>query len=92
MVTLNLRDDCAARTAASFQRGMTDKRFLELEISAWLSSEERQRQLAGEVYYDGDHDAAHRKRMALNDEGKPVELKHLPNNCLVNNLYSKMVD
>ena len=30
--------------------------------------------------------------MALDDDGKPMELTHLPNNRLVNNLYSKMVD
>ena len=92
MVTLNLRDDCIFRTGTSFRRGMTDKRFLELEITAWLASKERQRQIAGEAYYDGDQAAAHRKRIALDDDGKPVVLEHLPNNCLVNNQYSKMVD
>lgn len=92
MVTLNLRDDCTARTGTNFRRGMTDKRFLELEITAWLTSKERKRQIMGEAYYDGDQAAAHRKRIALDDEGKPVVLEHLPNNCLVNNQYSKMVD
>ncbi|MDE6260676.1 MAG: phage portal protein [Oscillospiraceae bacterium] len=92
MVTLNLRDDCVARTATNFRRGMTDKRFLELEITAWLNSPERKRQLAGEMYYDGDQAVTRRKRMVLDDDGKPVELKHLPNNRLVNNQYSKMVD
>lgn len=92
MVTLNLRDDCIFRTGTSFRRGMTDKRFLELEITAWLASKERQRQIAGEAYYDGDQAAAHRKRIALDDDGKLVVLEHLPNNCLVNNQYSKMVD
>ena len=60
MVTLNLRDDCIFRTGTNFRRGMTDKRFLELEITAWLASKERQRQIAGEAYYDGDQAAAHR--------------------------------
>ena len=92
MVVLNLRDDCAARTAANFRRGMTDKRFLELEITAWLASKERLRQLEGELYYHGDQAILRRRRMVLDDDGKPVELKHLPNNCLVNNQYSKMVD
>lgn len=92
MVIFNLRDDCVARTATSFQRGMTDKRFLELEITAWLQSKERQRQLDGERYYDGDQKVAHRRRMALDDGGELVELTHLPNNRLVNNQYSKMVD
>ncbi len=92
MVVLNLRDDCAMRTATNFKRGMTDKRFLELEITAWLKSPERKRQIAGEVYYDGGHAVLGRQRKALDDDGKVVVLEHLPNNRLVNNLYSKMVD
>ena len=49
MVVLNLRGDCLARTATNFQQGMTDKRFLELEIRAWLHSPARKRQLAAEA-------------------------------------------
>lgn len=92
MVTLNLRDDCASRTATNFKRGMTDKRFLELEITEWLKSEERKRQLDGELYYDGKQAILHRKRMALDDIGNQVEVKHLPNNRIVDNQYAKMVD
>lgn len=92
MVTLNLRDDCNGRVATNFKRGMTDKRFLELEITAWLTSPERKKQLEGEAYYDGYQDVTHRERLALDEDGKPVVLKNLPNNRLVNNLYSKMVD
>jgi SPP1 family phage portal protein len=92
MVTLNLRDDCVGRVATDFRRGMTDKRFLELEITNWLQSPERKRQLQAEAYYDGDHAVTHRKRIALDDDGKAKELQHLPNNRLVNNQYSKMVD
>ena len=73
VVVLNLRDDCVARTATNFRRGMTDKRFLELEITAWLASPERKRQLTAEVYYDGQQDVLKRRRMALDDDGKPIE-------------------
>lgn len=92
MVVLNLRDDCVARAATNFRRGMTDKRFLELEITAWLGSKERKRQLAGEAYYDGDQDVTRRKRIALDDDGNIKVLEHLPNNRLVHNIYAKMVD
>lgn len=92
MVTLNLREDCVARTATNFRRGMTDKRFLELEITAWLHSPERQRQLEAEAYYDGRQVIDRRRRLALDDDGKLAELPHLPNNRLCNNLYAKMVD
>lgn len=89
MVTLNLRDDCNGRVATNFKRGMTDKRFLELEITAWLTSPERKKQLEGEAYYDGYQDVTHRERLALDEDGKPIVLKNLPNNRLVNNLYSR---
>lgn len=91
MVVLNLRD-FSVPLSTNFGRGMTDKRFLELEITEWLHSSERKKQLAGEHYYHGDQEAAHRRRLALDEDGKPIELKHLPNNRLVNNLYAKMVD
>lgn len=91
MVVLNLRD-FSVPLSTNFGRGMTDKRFLELEITEWLRSPERKKQLAGEHYYHGDQEAAHRRRLALDEDGKPIELKHLPNNRLVNNLYAKMVD
>lgn len=92
MVVLNLRDECVMRTATNFKRGMTDKRFLELEITAWLGSPERKRQLEGEGYYDGEQAVLHRKRTAIGEDGKVIPLDHLPNNRLVHNLYSKMVD
>lgn len=92
MVVLNLRDDCVGRTAAHFKPGMTDKRFLELEIREWLKSPKRRAQIAGEAYYDGSHAILDKKRTVIDEDGKPVELKYLPNNRLVNNQYSKMVD
>lgn len=92
MVVLNLRDDCAHRTATNFRRGMTDKRFLELEITAWLNSPERRRQIEAEEYYDGDQVALRRRRLALDDNGTLVELPHLPNHRMVDNQYAKMVD
>lgn len=92
MVVLNLRGDCLARTATNFQQGMTDKRFLELEIRAWLHSPARKRQLAAEAYFDGAQDVLHRRRVALDDDGHIKVLDHLPNNRLVNNIYAKMVD
>lgn len=71
---------------------MSDRRFLELEITAWLRSPERGRQLEAEAYYGGAQAALKRRRVALDDDGRPRVLEHLPNNRLVNNLYSKAVD
>ena len=92
MVTFHLREDCVARTAMNLRRGMTDRRFLELEITEWLSSKERRRQLEGEAYYDGKQAILRKKRMALDKDGELVEVKYLPNNRILNNQYAKMVD
>lgn len=92
MVNFNLRGDCIGRTDTDFRRGMTDKRFLELEITAWLRSPERKRQLAGEMYYDNQQDILAKRRMAIDDNGDPIEVRHLPNNRLISNQYAKMVD
>lgn len=89
MVTLNLRND---NIATNFKRGMTDKRFLELEITAWLASPERKQQLEGVRYYDGEQVILHRKRVTIGEDGKPTPVAHLPNNRIVDNQYSKMVD
>jgi len=92
MVELYLRETEDMRASTHFKPGMTDKRFLELEIANWLKSRERKRQLEGERYYGGGHAVLGRKRMIPGDDGKPKELKHLPNNRLVDNQYAKAVD
>ena len=71
MVVLNLRD-FSVPLSTNFGRGMTDKRFLELEITEWLRSPERKKQLAGEHYYHGDQEAAHRRRCGVGVGGKAV--------------------
>ncbi len=80
------------RMAANIVPGITDKRFLELEIQKWLASKERQRQLDGEAYYDGEHSVLKRKRTVIGEDGNLKEVANLPNNRLVDNQYAKMVD
>ena len=92
MVILNLRGDCLSRTDMNFRQGMTDKRFLELEITAWLNSPERKQQLAGELYYDNRQEVLAKRRLAIDDDGELIEVKHLPNNRIIDNQYAKLVD
>lgn len=92
MVILNLRGDCLSRTDMNFRQGMTDKRFLELEIMAWLNSPERKQQLAGELYYDNRQEVLAKRRLAIDDDGELIEVKHLPNNRIIDNQYAKLVD
>ncbi|MDR1159337.1 MAG: phage portal protein, partial [Syntrophomonadaceae bacterium] len=71
---------------------MSEKRFFELEIAKWKTSEERQEQITGEKYYRGQHDILKRRRTAIGPDGKLKEISNLPNNKLVNNQYGKIAD
>ena len=76
----------------SVEAPITEKRFLELEIARWRSSILRKWQLDGERYYRGDHDILMRKRTTIDEQGEQKEVDNLPNNCLVDNQYQKLVD
>lgn len=71
---------------------ITDKQFLELEIRRWKYSLERKLQLDGERYYNGDHDILHRKRTVIGEGGTLQEVVNLPNNRIVDNQFSKLID
>lgn len=81
-----------ARMAANIKPGINDKEFLELEIKKWLTSQERQRQIAGDAYYDGMQTILKRKRTVIGEGGELKEVENLPNNRLIDNQYAKMVD
>lgn len=71
---------------------MTLEDIIKLEISEWLTSEERNWMLIGERYYRGDSDILQRRRMAIGEGGAKVEAVNLANNKLVNNFTRKLVD
>lgn len=74
------------------EENLNNKTYLEKKIANWLHSPQRMEQLTGDRYYRGDHDILNNKRMGIGEDGKPVELKNLPNNRKVDNQYAKMVD
>lgn len=71
---------------------MTLEDIIKLEISEWLTSEERNWMLIGERYYRGDSDILQRRRVAIGEGGAQVEAVNLANNKLVNNFTRKLVD
>lgn len=71
---------------------MTNIEFLEKEITQWKFSPQRIMQIKGFLYYSGDHDITHRRRMVIGENGELEEVKNLPNNRVVDNQYAKMVD
>lgn len=74
------------------QTAMTDKQFIEAEIRKFKKSDARYWMIAGECYYTGEHEILNRKRMVIGQDGQPVEVTNLPNNKIIDNQYSKLVD
>ena len=70
---------------------MTDKQFVVAEINRFRRSKRFYEMIAGDNYYSGKHDILHKKRTAIGDDGKLIELENLPNNRIVDNQYRKMV-
>lgn len=66
--------------------------LIESEIKKFKASRQRAWMLAGERYYNGDHDILGRKRTVIGEKGELIEIENLPNNRLVDNQYKKMVD
>ena len=64
----------------------------EKRIVDWLFSKDRLEQIAGDKYYKGIHDILFRKRTAIGNDGKLIEVDNLPNNKIVDNQYKKIVD
>ncbi|MCD8091192.1 MAG: phage portal protein [Clostridiales bacterium] len=71
---------------------MSDRRFIEREIEKFLSSPARLDMITGEKYYMGEQDILRRRRMVIGDGGELTEVKNLPNNRLVDNQFSRLVD
>ena len=71
---------------------MSDKRFLEKEIQKFLVSPVRADMITGEAYFMGEHDILKRKRTVIGEGGKIKTVENLPNNRLIDNQYSKIVD
>lgn len=74
------------------QSRMTDIQFLTKEVNAWLKSKERREQIAGDLYYDYEQAILHKLRKVICEDGTMKHDPQLPNNKLLDNQYSKVVD
>ena len=70
---------------------MTDEQFIVAEINRFRTSKRYRDMVAGDNYYSGKHDVLNKKRTAIGDDGKLMEIGNLPNNKIVDNQYKKMV-
>lgn len=87
----NFQDGILSHLARGRKEVMTDKQFIEREISRFKQSRRRKEMLDGERYFSGKHDILFRKRTVIGEGGELVEVKNLPNNRIVDNQYKKMV-
>ena len=71
---------------------MTDEQFIVAEINRFRGSKRYNDMIAGSNYYSGKHDILNKRRTAIGDDGKLVEIHNLPNNKIVDNQYRKMVN
>lgn len=61
------------------------------EIEQFKTSKKRLDMIAGNKYFDGEHDILDHKRRAIGEGGKLIDVENLPNNRIVDNQYRKMV-
>ena len=71
---------------------LTDEQFIMREIRKFQTSDKRRMMIEGKRYYAGDHDILNRKRTAIGEGGKLVEVNNLPNNRIVDNQYRRVVN
>lgn len=92
--TLNLYENSIVLMgmASHIKTSMTDKQFLEREITEWLNSPIRKMQFTSKRYYEGNQDILFRKRTVINERGELEENSNLVNNKIVDNQFSRAVD
>lgn len=66
--------------------------FLEKEIQRFLLSNKRKKMILGEEYYKGNHDILNRQRTVIGENGEKETIQNLPNNKIIDNQYSRLVD
>lgn len=71
---------------------ISNLKLLENEINKFKSSPKRQWMITGESYYEGEQDILIRERMIIGKGGRLEKAGNLPNNKILDNQYSKLVD
>ena len=88
---VNVDEKISQLARQNVESRMTDEQFIVAEINRFRMSKRFRDMIAGDNYYSGKHDILHKKRTAIGDDGKLVEIENLPNNKIVDNQYRKMV-
>lgn len=89
---LNLADKFYNVFAHLGEHDANDREFIVHELHVFMNSKKREDMLSGEKYYVGNHDILNRERMAIGQDGKLEAVENLPNNKIIDNQYSKLVN
>jgi SPP1 family phage portal protein len=73
------------------ESGISEKQFLEIQIKEFLESDARKEQITGNKYYNGYQDILRRKREVIDGCGHKIVAEYLPNNIIIDNVFSKLV-
>ena len=71
---------------------MSELEFIAAEIGRWKISPKRLESLTAYRYHHGDHDILRKRRTAIGQDGKLIEVENLPNNIRIDNVYGRCVD
>lgn len=71
---------------------ISNLKLLENVINKFISSPKRDWMIIGEDYYEGEQDILKRERMIIGKGGRLEKACNLPNNKILDNQYSKLVD
>ena len=71
---------------------MSDLEVIQKAIARWKNSPERILQVKGQMYYQNEHDILKRKRTMIGEDGNLETVDNLPNNRIIDNQYTKMVN
>ena len=75
----------------AIKAGIDDLTIIMHEVNRFFASATRNWMLTGANYFQGEHDILKKKRVAYGKGGQEIELKQLPNNKIIDNLYRRMV-
>lgn len=91
---MNLIDSLVTKVSNLILHGVNaeNHEFIIREVLKWKNSPQRIMQIKGHLYYEGEQDILHRKRMMIGDGGELIEVTNLPNNRLIDNQYAKLVN
>ena len=81
-----------AKLGFEASQNMTERQFLEQELTMWLNCPKRQMQTNGINYYMGEQDIDNKERTGIGLGGNKTVYDNIPNTKILDNRYAYLVD